>query len=419
MAHRVTEKSERLGSLFIPHPKIKKGEGLKMKKVGILLLASAFVLFTILPCSAKVAQAATSIKIGTILDFTGPMAFLGPLLKNGMVKALEEVDYTVAGKKIELIAEDTANDMNVCLEKAKKLVELDKVHIILGPLMGDAQMAIAPYLASKKILGVTPYSGSIELHTKFKNWLNYPTTLVGMTLPLGYYAAELGYKEMITLGGDYEGGRGFIQGIKMGFEEKGGKVIQQIWAPVGTSDYGPYLSTLKKADCLAYFVPSPPEQVRLLKQRTEFGINIPVLGTILTGQLVAPILAELGDIAVGLQGQSIYVPSRKDPMNERWVADMTRRFGQGPGDFESNAYAITQAVLAGLKATNGDDSFKKFWPAVLKVHIDTPQGPLAFSPEGVAITNIYIVEVKKKEGKYYFDIVKTYEKVVDPRLKKK
>ena len=384
-----------------------------------LFLATGLLVFPMGIGSLERAQAAEPIKIGTLLDLTGPMAFLGPLLKNGIVKALEEVNYTVAGRKIELIAEDTANDMNVCLEKTKKLVELNKVHIILGPLMGDAQMAIAPYLADKKVLASTFYSGTSELNTKFKNWLNYPTTLVGLTIPVGYYAAELGYKEIITLGGDYEGGRGFIQGIKLGFEAKGGKVIQQIWAPVGTTDFGPYLSMLKKADCLAYFVPAPPEQVRLLKQRKEFGVKIPVLGTILTGQLVAPILAELGDIAVGLQGQAVYVPSRKDTMNEKWVAEMTKQFGNPPGDFESNSYAITKAILAGLKATNGDDSFNKLWPAVLKVKVNTPQGPLAFSPEGVAIVNGYIVEVKKKEGNYYFDIVRTYEKVVDPTLKKR
>jgi len=390
-----------------------------MKKFMTLFLTIGILIFPMGIGSLQKARAAEPIKIGTLLDLTGPMAFLGPLLKSGIVKALEEVNYTVAGRKIELIAEDTANDMNVSLEKTKKLVELDKVHIILGPLMGDAQMAIAPYLADKKVLASTFYSGTGELHTKFKNWLNYPTTLVGMTIPLGYYAAELGYKEIITLGGDYEGGRGFIQGIKLGFEAKGGKVIQQIWAPVGTTDFGPYLSMLKKADCLAYFVPAPPEQVRLLKQRKEFGIKIPVLGTILTGQLVDPILAELGDIAVGLQGQAVYVASRKDPLNEKWVAEMTKQFGHPPGDFESNSYAITKAVLAGLKATNGDDSFNKLWPAVLKVKINTPQGPLAFSQEGVAVVNGYIVEVKKKEGKYYFDIVKTYEKVVDPTMKKK
>ena len=68
-------------------------------------------------------QAADPIKIGTILNLTGPIAFIGPLFKNGIVMALEEVDYTVGGRKIVLIPEDAAADMNVCLEKSKKLVK--------------------------------------------------------------------------------------------------------------------------------------------------------------------------------------------------------------------------------------------------------------------------------------------------------
>jgi hypothetical protein len=57
-------------------------------------------------------------------------------------------------------------------------------------------------------------------------------------------------------------------------------------------------------------------------------------------------------------------------------------------------------VLAGLKATNGDDSFGKLWPAVLKLKMDTPQGPLSFTPEGVAITDMYVTEAQKKDGEY-------------------
>ena len=114
-------------------------------------------------------QAADPIKIGTLLNLTGPIAFIGPLFKSGIVKALEEVDYTVGGRKIVLIPEDVAADMNVALQKSKKLVERDRVNIIIGPLMGDAHMAIAPYLANKKVLTTSFYCGDLEL-TKYKNW---------------------------------------------------------------------------------------------------------------------------------------------------------------------------------------------------------------------------------------------------------
>jgi branched-chain amino acid transport system substrate-binding protein len=362
------------------------------------------------------AQAADPIKIGTILNLTGPIAFIGPLFKNGIVMALEEANYTVGGRKIELIPEDAAADMNVCLEKSKKLVERDKVNIIIGPLMGDAHMAIAPYLANKKVLTATFYCGDIEL-TKYKNWFIYPTTLVGLTVPVGYYAADLGYKTMITAGTDYAGGQGFIKGIKLAFEERGGKVVQEVWWPVGNQDFGPYLTNLKDADVIGYSVEGPSAAQLFLSQYHEFGVKIPLLGTTLAADMPEQILNQLGDKVLGLQGQALYIGSMDTPVNKKWIADMTKRFGQTPGGLEANSYAITKAILAALEMTGGDDSYDELWPALLKVKIETPQGPLSVSKEGVAITDGYIVELKKKDGKYYWDPIKTYKGVVDPRLK--
>jgi branched-chain amino acid transport system substrate-binding protein len=385
-----------------------------MKKVMTLLLVVGLLVSPLF--FQGNAQAADPIKIGTILNLTGPIAFIGPLFKNGIVMALEEIDYTVGGRKIELIPEDAAADMNVCLEKSKKLVERDKVNIIIGPLMGDAHMAIAPYLANKKVLTATFYCGDIEL-TKYKNWFIYPTTLVGLTVPVGYYAADLGYKNMITAGTDYAGGQGFIKGIKLAFEERGGKVVQDVWWPVGNQDFGPYLTNLKDADVIGYFVEGPSAAQLFLSQYHEFGVKIPLLGTTLAADMPEQILNQLGDKVLGLQGQALYIGSMDTPVNKKWIADMTKRFGQTPGGLEANSYAITKAILAALEMTGGDDSYDELWPALLKVKIETPQGPLSVSKEGVAITDGYIVELKKKDGTYYWDPIKTYKGVVDPRLK--
>jgi branched-chain amino acid transport system substrate-binding protein len=388
-----------------------------MKRFMVLLLVGVLVFSAVFIVSVNRVQAAEEIKIGAILNLTGPIAFIGPLFKNGIEMALEEVNYTIGGRKIVLIPEDAAGDMNVCLEKAKKLVERDKVHIIIGPLMGDAHMAIAPYLVNKKVLIATFYCGDIEL-SKNKNWFIYPTTLEGLTAPVGYYAAELGYKTMITAGTDYAGGHGFIRGIKLGFEEKGGKVVQEVWWPTGNKDFGPYLTSLQKADVVGYFVEGPSAAQLFLSQYHEFGVKIPLLGTTLDADMPEQITSQLGDPVLGLQGQGLYLANMDTAMNKQWVDAMTKRFGQPPGGLESNSYAITRAILTALQSTGGDDSFDKMWPALLKVKIDTPQGPLAVSPEGIAITNQYIVELKKKDGTFYWDPVKTYKGVIDPRLKK-
>jgi branched-chain amino acid transport system substrate-binding protein len=386
-------------------------EGLKMKKLIVLLLA------ILVPVSVAFGAPGKPLKIGAVLNFTGPAAMLGPLFKNGIVKALEENDNKVAGRPIELIVEDGATDVTTCLEKARKLVERDKVKIIIGPLMGDAHLAIAPYMANKKVLITTLYCGDIKLGD-YRNWLTYPTTLVGLTVPLGWYAHDSGYKTMVMITSDYAGGHGFMKGVRMGFEEKKGKVVQEVFVPVGTADFGPYISTLKDADCVSFFVPNTGESSRLITQYREFGVKMPLLGTTLAADLPQAVMKELGDNVIGVRGQATYIWSRDDPVNNQWVKAMEKRFGGTPGGLENNSYCITSAILKALKATGGDDTFSRLWPVVVRVQLDTPQGPLSFTPEGIAITDGYIVEAKVIGGKYVWDPIKVYPQVLDPRLEK-
>jgi branched-chain amino acid transport system substrate-binding protein len=382
-----------------------------MKKMILVSSTILFLAFTAITSSAA------PLKIGAILDMTGPAAMLGPLFKDGIVMALEENKNQVAGRPIELIVEDSATDPTTALEKARKLVERDKVNIIIGPLMGDAHFAIDPYVATKNLLITTLYCGDLSL-TKSKRWLIYPTTLVGLTVPLGWYAYDTGYRTMDMITSDYAGGHGFMKGVRMGFEQKGGKVVQEILVPVGTADFAPYLSTLKQADCVAYFVPNTGESSRVIVQYREFGIKMPLLPTTLDGDIPEHVMKELGDKVLGLRGQAAYIWQRDDPVNKSWAAAMQKRFGRMPGGIENNSYCLTKTILAGLKATGGNDSYKKLWPKVLKVKLATPQGRLSYTPQGVAITDGYIVEGKIVNGRYVWDPVKVYPQVIDPRLKK-
>jgi branched-chain amino acid transport system substrate-binding protein len=388
-----------------------------MKKAIFTTLAVLlFMTFSAYLGSAGETYAAEPIKIGAILDMTGPAAMLGPLFKDGITMALEENKNQVAGRRLELIVEDGATDPTTALEKARKLVERDKVKVIIGPLMGDAHLAIAPYLANKKVLITTLYCGGIEL-AKYKQWLIYPTTLAGLCIPLGYYAADVGYKTMDMITSDYAGGHGFMKGVRMGFESKKGKVVQEVFPPVGTADFGPYLSTLKPADCVSYFVPNTAESSRVIVQYREFGIKMPLLATTLDGDIPEHVMKELGDKVIGLRGQASYIWQREDPVNKKWVQAMQKRFGRMPGGIEQNSYALASVILAGLKATGGNDSFNKLWPTVVKIKMQTPQGLLSFTREGVAITDGYIVEGKVVKGRYLWDPIKVYPQVRDPRLK--
>jgi hypothetical protein len=76
-----------------------------MRKCIVLFLAIALVTTSVVVGSAGMALAKKPIKMGAILNLTGAVAYLGPLFRNGITTALEEADYKVGGRKIELIVE--------------------------------------------------------------------------------------------------------------------------------------------------------------------------------------------------------------------------------------------------------------------------------------------------------------------------
>jgi len=111
-----------------------------------------------LPACAKPKPAPTAepIKIGVLLPFTGAIADYGPLCKDGVELRFEQANYQVAGRPVKLIIEDDATDASIALEKAKKLVEVDRVGLVIGPIMSSMAMALAVadyvYVISKGVI---------------------------------------------------------------------------------------------------------------------------------------------------------------------------------------------------------------------------------------------------------------------------
>ena len=70
--------------------------------------------------------------------------------------------------------------------------------------------------------------------------------------PLGQWACEQGYKKIVTIAADYAFGYEVVGGFQKAFEDCGGQIVQKIWPPLGTKDFGPYIPTIK-ADADAIF----------------------------------------------------------------------------------------------------------------------------------------------------------------------
>jgi len=364
------------------------------------------------------------IKIGALFDYTGPVADLGPKFELGFRLALEEANYQVAGHEIEVIIEDSATSVATALEKFKKLVDQDGVKIVIGPLMGDAHVAIAPYAREKKVIVTSLINGMYEVAKEpGTTYLIYPTTCWAQTYWFGKWVYEnLGYRKMALIYADYTGKYWYAHGAADGFEAAGGEVLERVPAPVGTMDYSPYISKLlavaDQIDVILYALEGPGPVSRFIYQSAQMGLVKPMVTITQDGDYTPEALAELGDIALGIMGEATYSWQINTPTNKAFVQKVMERTGKWPTSSEQNAYALTKIVLAGLEKTGGDDSFDKLWPAILNTQIITPAGPVyGFTPEGVAITPAYVTQAEVKDGEYVLSApLYTEPWVYDPRL---
>ena len=366
------------------------------------------------PAPAPAPQA--PIKIGALVCFTGPYADYGPYFQEAMEWLLEQNNNQVAGRPIELIIEDSASDTSISLEKSKKLVTVDNVEIILGPLHSGVASGIGPYLAENKILMVPFMTKPLEVGN-FGNVISPYGTLYSDGMAVGWYAYdELGYRTMNTVSADFIAGKRFANGCADMFTERGGTVVQQQWPPIGNADYGPYLTAMKKADVIAFWG-SPGEQSRYLTQGGEFGLKTPSL-FISFDQNREIVIKDAPDLFLDGIGEATWTSTIDNPASKKLMEAFHAKFGEDRNlerDFHS-AYVALALVIDGLKATGGDASFEKLYPAILGLNLDYPQGHISFDPHGRAIIDRHIVQAKKIDGRYLLDVIHTYEAVRDPRL---
>src|ERR1700729_4431120 len=115
------------------------------------------------------AQANAPIRIGNINSYTGGLAYAGQNNLNGMNLYFDSINWTVAGRKIEIIKEDDQFNPQVGLQKAKKLVESENVDLVGGIQERNVALAVLIYMKQQKAFYVVSRAGTDAL-----SWDRYP-----------------------------------------------------------------------------------------------------------------------------------------------------------------------------------------------------------------------------------------------------
>ncbi|MGB6349365.1 MAG: ABC transporter substrate-binding protein [Pseudolabrys sp.] len=354
------------------------------------------------------------LKIGLLTVKTGPLAAGGIHFEEGITAFLKAKDFTLSGRKIDLIVADTGGNPAGAKNKAQEVVERDKVDIVLGPFAAFELLATVDYLAQAK-MPTLAFAGAEDVtQRKANDYLTRTSYTSAQCLyPLADYVLnEMKLKRATSLGDDFAFGYEQVGGFQRVLEDHGGQIVKKLWAPLNTADYAPYVAQIPECDVVCeVFAGSNP--LKFTKQARGLGMKQPLVG----GATVADdtIIGAHDESAAGLINTNPYALDHESDANKRFIAAMKKNYGEDVriGHYAACFYANGQIIEAALAKTNGkSDNADQLVKAIRAVTLaDTPRGPLSFDNYGNAIVDVYVRRAEKQNGKMVNKTIKTYHKV--------
>jgi branched-chain amino acid transport system substrate-binding protein len=360
-----------------------------------------------------VAQNSGPIRIGVLCVKTGPLASGGIDMELAAIMFMKERDNMIAGRKVELIVADTTGAPATARAKAQELIEKNNVHCIMGPLAAFEALAIADYLVEKEMPTLGVAAAEDMTQRKANPWfVRLTATSAQCAYPLADYAVkELKYKKMVTVADDFAYGHEMCAGFQRVFEDNGGKIIQKIFTPLATPDYGSYVAQVKSADAI-FLGTAGSNGFRFLRQFIEYGLKdkMAVIGGMTA--LDESVLRNMGDEAVGVVTTSWYSAELDNPLNKAFAAEFRKQFKYDPGYYAGGTYVSAEILEAGIKAAKGNAEDKKALMAGIRgSNAETVRGVVKFDEFGNAIGDVYIRKVTRKDGRLVNSVIKTYPDV--------
>jgi ABC-type branched-subunit amino acid transport system substrate-binding protein len=374
-----------------------------LSRIGV-----AATLATLLMSSTAFAQ--NKLKVGVTATLEGTYTVLGVDGMGGFNAAVKKYGTNVAGKQLEFVVASTDATPDSAVRAVRKLIEQDKVDILISPLSGDEGIAVKNFAKTKpELTFINAASGAQETTyvDPAPNFFRWNMDGAQWQAGLGKYAYnKKGYKSIATVGEDYSFVYTQVFGLVLEFCGLGGKVTSRQWVPLGTKDFASTIAALPDDVDAIYLGLGGADAVNFLNQYQQAGGKAHLLGgSIMVDQTVLSAKGDAKKAMIGTIAASGMADTWDDPNWKAFVklyqeaTPADKRF-PSPGLLATNYYGATMAMYEALKKVNGDlgpnqDNFKK---ALATLEIDAPNGKIKLDSNRQAIGTNFVTEVVEGEG---------------------
>lgn len=339
------------------------------------------------------------IKIGVVTSKTGPLEAYGKQELNGLklgIKYATGGTNEVLGRPIVIIEEDDQGKPEEGKNKARKLLEEDKVDILQGTAASPVALAVTDLAKeNKKIFMIDPATADDLTGAKFHKYVFRTGRNTGQDWAAGSkYAVEDIGKTFYHIGPDNAFGKSSAAAAKAAIEKAGGQVVKEDFAPPTTQDFTPFLQRALQSNAKVLLI-TWAGATPLFKQINELKIYGKM--TVYTGIPDLAGIKTMGEGAVGMVGFNTYyngLPKTKE--NEWLVENHKKEYGSVPDLFTAGGFTAGIAIVEGLKKAGSTDA-DKIAAALEGLKFRGAKGDYTFRKEDhQALQPMYIVKLEKK-----------------------
>ncbi|HEV2302278.1 MAG TPA: ABC transporter substrate-binding protein [Stellaceae bacterium] len=342
-------------------------------------------------------------KIGFLMPVTGPLAQIATDSINGFKMYLDAHKSDLHGATVTLIVADTQAKPATAVLQAEKLIKQNHVNMLIGGVLASEGYALAPVSTREKVLYISSIAASDDLTqrdaAKYPYFVRTGWSSSQPSHPFGEWACQNGIKKVVTIAADYAFGYEVVGGFQQTFEACGGKIVQKMWPPIGTSDFAPYISSVKPdADAVFILPVGGAGPLQLPRQLRQAGI-IPQRRLIGSGTAFDEfILPQMGDEVAGAVSALQWSAALQTPEAVAFVKEYRAKYGKVPSYFSESNYSTALMIDKVMQETHGKwPGGEEFIKKLTALKIAAPRGPISFDDLRNPVQDVYIRKVEKKK----------------------
>ncbi len=342
------------------------------------------------------------VRVGFMLPYTGAFAPLGVAIENGFRMALGEQGGKLGGREVEFFKVDDESNPPKGVENATRLVQRDKVDVLIGTVHSGVQLGIHKVARDTGVLNLIPNAG-VHIATRQQCAPNVFRTSFSNsqpTLALGKAMVDRGHKKAVWITWSYAAGDEAFEGFEQSYTAAGGTILKKLSLPFPNVEFQALLAEIAaaKPDAVACFFAGGGAP-KFMRDFAAAGLNknIQLYGS---GFLTEGVLQAAGDAAEGVITTLHYSDSLDTPRNKKFRLDYAKTFKLQPDVYAVQGYDTALLLMQGANAVKGDLSNKRaLYAAMQGATIDSPRGKWTMSKSNNPIQDMYLRRVEKGENK--------------------